>query len=117
MLLKHSLRLLMLVALLIAPLGMLGGESIAAVPAAGQSASSGHCEEMAASPESVPDHQAPTKSADCLLDCMVLCSGMPSMPVQLAEPMPHAPLPMAFPPSAPMGGLTPQAEPRPPRSS
>lgn len=117
MLVKHSLRLLMLVALLIAPLGMLGGTSVAASPVAEQGASGGHCEEMAASHEKAPDRQAPSKSADCLLDCMVLCSGMPSMPVQLAEPMPRAALPMAVPPSAAMSGLTPQAEPRPPRVS
>ncbi len=117
MLLERSFRLLMLIALLITPLGMLGGASVAAVPAAAQGASSGHCEDMAGSREQVPNQQAPSRGADCLLDCMVACSGMPAMPAQLAEPMPRVTQPVAVPPSAVMNGLTHQAEPRPPRFS
>lgn len=107
----------MLVALLLAPLGMRGGETLAAVPTAAPSAGSGHCDEMAGSERDAPDQQAPTESADCLLDCMVLCAGMPSVPTQLADPVARAALPMAAPPTAAMRGLTPQAEPRPPRIS
>lgn len=118
MLFKHLIRLLTLFALLLAPLGMLGGAPAkAAMPSAGESAGSGHCAETAASHEQAPDEQAPAKSLECLMDCMVLCSGMPSVSIQLVEPMLPAPMVMLAARSAPVRGLTPQAEPRPPQFS
>lgn len=118
MLFKHSIRLLTLFALLFAPLGMLGGAPAkAAMPSAGESVGSGHCDEPVASHEQAPDEQAPAKSLDCLMDCMVLCSGMPSVSIQLVEPMLPAPMIMLAARSAPVCGLSPQAEPRPPQYS
>jgi hypothetical protein len=118
MLLKHLIRLLTLFALLLAPLGMLGGASaIAAPPRADASAGSSHCAEMASSRDQSSDEQTPAKSIECMMSCMMLCSGLPSMTPQLAEPV--APSPMAAPVfvSSRVRGLTPQAEPRPPKLS
>lgn len=116
--LKQLVRLLTLFALLLAPLGMLGGASaMAAAPSADASAGSGHCAEMAATHDQAPDKRTPAKSLECLMDCMVLCSGMPSVSVQLVEQMPPEPMAMLAARSAPVRGLTPQAEPRPPQFS
>ena len=118
MLLKPLVRLLTLFALLLAPLPMLGGASaMTASPLAGASASSGHCAEAAVPDDQAPDKSAPAKSLDCLMNCMVLCSGMPSVSIQLAEPLPPAPLALTAAPSSLVRGLTPQAEPRPPQFS
>lgn len=118
MLRRHLFRLLTLLALLIAPLPMLAAApAIAAPQAAPAGAEAGHCAEMDGMHERSADKQQPSKSADCLLDCMVLCSGLPSLWPQLAAPLPPAsmaPAPLTSPLER---GLSPQAEPRPPRMS
>jgi hypothetical protein len=116
MLLKQLLRLLTLFALLVAPLGMLGGNAAAAAPpSADAGASSGHCAEMAGSHDP-SDEQEPAQSVECM-DCMIVCSGMLSVAAQLTEPLAAARLTVAALRSPLVRGLTPQAEPRPPRFS
>ena len=116
MLLKHLLRLLTLFALLVAPLGMLAGNAAVAAPrTADASASSAHCAEMAGSHDESSDEQEPAKSADCMTDCMMVCSGMLSMTAQLAEPLAPSSLAAAALRPPLVRGLAPQAEPRPPR--
>lgn len=118
MLFKHLLRLLTLFALLLAPLGMLGGTPAMAAPqSADVSASGGHCAEMAGAHDQSSDEQAPANSVECMTDCMMLCSGMLPMSAQLAEPLARSPMAAAVSISSLVRGLTPQAEPRPPRPS
>ena len=115
---KNLVRLLTLLALLIAPMGMLGSHAaMATAPSVQAAASGGHCAETAGSHEQFPDEQAPSKSLECMMDCMMLCSGMPAMTAQLAEPLSPSPMAAAISLSLPVRGLTPQAEPRPPQFS
>lgn len=115
---KNLVRLMTLLALLIAPLGMLSGTSaMAAMPSANTSISEGHCAEMAGSHDQTSDEQAPTKSVECMLDCMMLCSGMLSIIPQLAERLELPPMALTASSSSLVRGLTPQAEPRPPQFS
>ena len=118
MLLKHLTRLLTLFALMLAPLGMLGGASVmAAPPSATASAGGGHCAKMAASHDQSSDEQAPVKSIECMMDCMMLCSGMLPITAHLDEPLAPSPMAAAVFVSSRVRGLTPQAEPRPPQLS
>ena len=119
MLLKHLLRLLTLFALLVAPLAMLDRNAAVAAPQrADAGVSGGHCAEMAGSHDQAPpDQHEPAKTAECMTDCMMLCSGMLSVTSQLAEPPGPAPMAAAALRSPLVRGLAPQAEPRPPRFS
>lgn len=115
---KNLVRILTLLALLIAPAGMLGGHAaMATAPSVDASAGSAHCADMAGSHDQSPDEQAPAKSLECMMDCMMLCSAMPSMTAQLAEPLSPSPMAAAASLSLLVQGLTPQAEPRPPQFS
>ena len=112
--LRALLRLFVLAALLLAPLGMVGSHAAMAAPhAAADQAVSGHCAEMGGSQDQAPADQAPGKS----IDCMIACACVPTPGVQLADP----PLPVAAPESAMIvslaGGLNPAADPPPPRLS
>ena len=108
--LRALLRLFVLAALLLAPLGMVGSHAAMAAPRASETAS-GHCADMAGSHDQAPADQAPGKS----IDCMIACACVPSPGVQLADP----PLPVAAPEPAMIvslaGGLNPAADPPPPR--
>jgi len=118
MLLKHLLRLLTLFALLVAPLAMLDGNAAVAAPQrADAGAISTHCAEMAGSHDQSPAEHEPAKSAECMTDCMMLCSAMVSASSRLAEPLAPSPMAAAALRSPLVRGLAPQAEPRPPRFS
>ena len=109
--LRALLHIFVLAALLLAPIGMVGGH--AAMAAAPEASPSGHCADMAGSHEQAPADKAPGKS----IDCMIACACVPSPTVQLADP----PLPVAVPGPAMIaslaGGLNPAADPPPPRFS
>ena len=105
----------MVVALIFAPLAMIGGHAAMAAPAtaaAGEhhasEAGSGHCSDIGQ--EESGDRQAS-------IDCMVACAGMlPSTPAVATAPLvlesPDRPLITVA-----QHGLSPAAEPRPPRLS
>jgi hypothetical protein len=109
------LRLLMVVALIFAPLAMIGGHAAMAAPAtsaAGEHHASelggGHCSDMGE--EESGDPRAS-------IDCMVACAGMlPSTPAFATAPLllksPNRPIITVA-----QHGLNPAAEPRPPRLS
>ncbi len=106
------LRFLMVVALIFAPLAMIGGHAAMAAPATvaagdhhASKAGSGHCSDVG--------QEEPQAS----IDCMVACAGMlPSTPAVAT-----APLALKSPDRPAIGvdqnGLSPAAEPRPPRLS
>ena len=110
--LRALIRLFVLVAMLIAPIGMVGSHAAMAAPHAPQAASS-HCADMAGSHEQAPADKAPGKS----IDCMIACACVPSPGVRLADP----PLAVTGPEPAMIvalaGGLNPAADPPPPRFS
>lgn len=111
---RRSLRLILALALLLAPLGMLGQHAAMAVPHDAQvMAGSGHCADMAAPQEQDSGDEVPAND----IDCTIACSCMPPMGAQLGEP----PLPSSRPVSVALDslvrGLGPHAEPRPPQSS
>ena len=110
--LKHLVRLLTLLALLLAPLGMLSGHAAMAAPAPAKASASGHCADMAGAQHEAPDNPAPAKS----IDCMMVCSCIPPLAARLGEPPMRSEAPRAS-VLATLGlGLHPEAEPRPPRT-
>lgn len=111
--LRALLRLFVVLTMLVAPIGMVGGHAAMAAPAAPQASAGGHCGDMAGSQEQAPPDKAPGKS----IDCMIACACVPSPGVQLADP----PLAVAGPEPAMIvsliGGINPAADPPPPRLS
>lgn len=112
------IRLLTILALLLAPLGMIGEHAAMAMTApeasahhAGDAAQAGHCAGMTG--QSEDEKKAPDR--DCLIDCAIACSAIPAvgnmmgdqpMPAALAQPRPLA---------GRMSGLHPESDPPPPR--
>lgn len=118
MVIKNLVRILILMAWLVAPMGMLGSHTAMASTGNMQAATSDeHCTDMAGSHDQSSDEQAPAKSIECIMDCMMLCSGILTMTPQLAERMEPSPMALAVSLSSLVRGLTPQAEPRPPQFS
>lgn len=111
--LRALLRLVMVLVMLIAPIGMVGSHAAMAAPQTSEASAGGHCADMAGAHDQAPAEQAPGKS----IDCMIACACVPSPGVQLAEP----PLAVAAPEAAMIvslaGGLNPAADPPPPRFS
>ena len=71
--LRVFIRLLTLLALLLAPAGMLVPGAALAGPSIGAPAmSSMHCAEMPQDDHQAPGHQAPTKNIDCAIACACL---------------------------------------------
>jgi hypothetical protein len=105
---KRLLPLLILAALALAPFGRIGA---AEASSRHQSAMQmpGHC-----AGESAP---ADERDAGAGIDCMIACAGVASAaapflaPMPLAEPVPHAPVPLTA------TGIRPEFEPPPPRLS
>ena len=115
--LARLVRMLVLLAVLIAPLGMMDDHAamataaIATPTAHHASASEGHCD------ESVPQPSEPSApDRDCLLDCAITCSAVPPA----TAGMPDAPFELAADPvRAPPGlliGRHPESDPPPPRA-
>ena len=111
--LRALLRLLVLAALLIAPIAMVGSHAAMAAPQTSEASAGGHCADMAGAHDQVPAEQAPGKS----IDCMIACACVPTPGIRLAEP----PLATAAPEPAMIvslaDGLNPAADPPPPRLS
>jgi hypothetical protein len=108
---RHLLRLLTLVALLVAPLGMLGGHAAMAAPKA--SAESGHCSELGGMEHEAPDESPPAKS----IDCAMVCSCVPPAAAPLDEPPSLLQPPTAARHRTLALGPNPEADPPPPRLS
>ncbi|WP_431851160.1 hypothetical protein [Allosphingosinicella sp.] len=105
-------RLLALLALTLAPLGMLGSHQAVAMGASHTAAAESHCMEMGEEGQSAPDKAAPATA----VDCAIVCSCIPAV----ATPMPRPQTVAAILPSVRIfvtnAGLDPEAEPRPPRN-
>jgi hypothetical protein len=118
---RACLRLLLLAALLLAPLGRIGMAQAMAMPASG-AAMPGHCAGM---PAAAPAHRqgahhsnTPQKPDERMaVDCMIACAAMAPAPAPIMAPPPVA----AFVPGAilltSLSGIRPEAEPPPPRRS
>jgi hypothetical protein len=121
MLATRLLRFLIALAMLLAPISMMGTHAAMAMPSPAPAAmadhgtaeaTAGHCAEMPAPGEQAPD-QAPAKS----IDCMIACSCVPPAIGDIAEPAALPALAQRPALALPLHGLNPKAEPRPPRFS
>ena len=121
MIVRACLRLLLLAALLLAPVGRIGIAQAMAMP--GQAgAAVAHCAGM---PAAAPTHragdhhrQAPAQDNERMaVDCMIACAAMTTAPAPFVVP----PAPAATLPGAPvltsLTGIHPEADPPPPRRS
>ena len=106
MLLKQLFRLAALLALLLAPAGMLGGHAAMAMPLHDATMSMSHCEQQQ---QQQDEHQA-------MIDCAMACSAMPSIDPFL--PPPVRPVAPQFESSASLDieGTRPEAATPPPRA-
>jgi hypothetical protein len=111
--LKHLVRLLTLLALLLAPLGMLSSHAAMATPAPSKSSAGGHCAEMGGARHDAPEEPAPANT----IDCTMVCSCIPPLGARLGEPPLRSEAPRSRVRSTFDMGLHPEAEPRPPRPS
>jgi len=131
---KHFIRVLTLLALLLAPFGMLGGHAaMAETHAAEAQAGTGHCADMAAPAEEASAHEAPAHEAPAdgapadeapgdaapteNVDCTIACSCVPTTASALAAPFAHVAAPAPAGRSLLPHGLGPRAELPPPRLS
>lgn len=106
---RAGLRLLLLAALLVAPLGRIGMAE----------AMTGHCGTMAAAAHHGGDkRQAPAKQERMAVDCLTACAAIATLPAPVAAPplRARALQPGALPRTA-QSGLHPDAELPPPRLS
>jgi hypothetical protein len=117
MLARPFLQLVLLIALLLAPVCMLGGGAAMATPAVGMSsqthamtADAGHCAELGER-----RHDKQDRSAD--LDCRTTCSGVLTQGPVLRVSLVIASMPQNMALAAAEPGLNPAAEPPPPRLS
>ena len=114
------LRLFLLLAVLFAPLSMASTRAAMAMPAAsagpmaehGAGEASGHCAQMDQSGEDDPSGTPSSDDADCTIACS--CTP-PAAGHPIGGQLPFAPLVNKPGRSLLMSGLSPQAEPRPPR--
>ena len=102
---------LMVLALLVAPLSMLGGgQAMAHAAPTDTGAMASHCSDNGTH-QSAPDKQSPAMSVSCAIACATMVGDAPRMadaaPVVLQRPVSSA--------SAPLLGITPEGESPPPR--
>jgi hypothetical protein len=109
--LKHLARLLTILALLLAPAGMLSGHAAMAAPAS--SAAEGHCSEMAGTHDETSDQTAPGSS----IECMIACACVPPLGIQLTGAPPVVESAEVVGLSKFVVGVNPSADPPPPRRS
>jgi putative hemolysin len=120
---RHLVRVLTMLALLFAPLSMIGEHAAMAMPAAAEASSShhvvasdqsAHCAEMGGKSQNNDGGSPPT---DCLVDCAVACSAIPAlgsaMVDQLMMPAMAQPLPLV----GRVRGLHPESADPPPRTA
>jgi hypothetical protein len=116
------LRLLTIVALLLAPLTMVSEHAAMAMPAPvaadaethhmGSAGQSEHCAGMA---ERSDDDTAP--QSDCMTDCAIACSAIPPLRSEMAAHDPIVALVEPLPLVAGIDGLHPESDPPPPRAA
>ena len=114
--LRACLRLLLLAAMLLAPLGRIGVAQAMAAPAATGMATA-HCADM---PAPAPGHhqKAPAPESERMgVDCMTACAAMTTAPAPFVMPPPAAVAPPAASFLASLSGIQPEADPPPPRFS
>ena len=116
MTLRAALHLLLLAAMLLAPVGRMGIAQAMALPADAPAAMAGHCADM---PDAPPAHHRTPPQGDerKAVDCMIACAALATAPAPFVAPQP-APviLPGALLLSS-LTGIRPEAEPPPPRFS
>ena len=118
---RACLRLLLLAAMLLAPLGRIGIAQAMAAPAAA-GAMAGHCAGLpAAAPaghQGAHHHNAPAGGKEGMaVDCMIACAAMAVAPAPFIPP---APVGVGLPAHsflASLTGISPEADPPPPRRS
>jgi len=117
----RTLRLLLLAAMLLAPVGRMGIAQAMAVPAEAPAAMAGHCADMPAAAPAQPagHHQQapPQEDEQKAVDCMVACAAMASAPAAFVAPTPLADAQPDPPLLSSLTGLRPEADPPPPRFS
>ena len=116
----HLIRLLIVLALLLAPMTMVGEHSAMAMPPApeasahhpGDSSEGAHCDEMTGQPlkEKTPD-------SECLIDCAIACSAIPAVAGQMADQPLAIDLAQPLPLVARISGLHPESDLPPPRTA
>jgi hypothetical protein len=119
---RACLRLLLLAAMLLAPLGRIGMAQAMAMPEAAAAGMAGHCAGM---PAAAPAHHqgahhrnAPQKDNERMaVDCMTACAAVaPAFAPLVTPPPPAAALPGAIFLTS-LTGIRPEADPPPPRRS
>ena len=121
MTLRACLRLLLLAAMLFAPVGRAGIAQAMAAPAAAGTAMAGHCADMAATPvrhQGGHHQKLPERTGEGMaVDCMTACAAMIAVPTPFFAPPPGATArpAAAFLPG--LAGIRPEADPPPPRRS
>jgi hypothetical protein len=116
------MRILAILAMLLAPMSMMGSPAAMAQPAVSASAShheqsaqeGGHCAELSGENQ---ENNGSGSQQECLSDCAVTCAAIPVLGVLLGEPV----LLLALAHSAPlvdwMHGLNPESADPPPRTA
>ena len=107
-----------MLALLFAPLGMIGGYTAMAQPAASASHHEesaeqyAHCAEMKGETQNKTGGSSP---GDCVADCAITCSAIPAFGNAIAQPPVVPRIAHSLLPFSPLGGLSPEAADPPPR--
>ena len=121
MTLRVCLRLLVLAAILLAPVGRIGIAQAMAASATAGSPMAGHCAEMPAPPaHDQKGHQqkAPERTGEGMaVDCMTACAAMVAVPATFFAPPAAMLAPLSAPFQPGLAGIRPEAEPPPPRFS
>ena len=117
---RSLVRILTLLALLVAPLGMVGEHAAMAMPSAsavsnhGQTSEpSAHCAEMGSQTQ---DGDETSPSGDCL-DCAVTCSALPAIGNLVSEPALGPAMARSLALVARVRGLHPESDDPPPRTA
>ena len=119
--LRACLRLLLLGAMFLAPIGRIGIARAMVSPAGTGSAMAGHCADMPAAPAHHPGghHQkSPERHGEGVaVDCMTACAAMVAVPAPFFAPPPPAVAILSAPLLPGLAGIQPEADPPPPRFS
>jgi len=113
--LRACLRLLLLAAMLLAPLGRIGVAQAMAAPSA-STMTMAHCAEMSA-PAAGHHQQGPAEREKMAVDCMIACAAMAPPPAPFVAPPPAATALPVVSFLASLSGTQPEADPPPPRFS
>lgn len=106
------LRLLLLIALMLAPVGMVARHAAMAAPPAKAVDLSAHCADVAGGHDEMGGDEVPGMSVDCMLACACIPpTGSPGLATKFLSQTP-----LALPTASLVSGHGPQADPPPPRS-